>query len=172
VASDAQTLGQYFLGLSGEARRFFGPHPLDQATADLLCAQIDYTDTIRMLATAGTGAEGAAEQVVAYFILQLGVTGDERDRYHGVGISLDPQTDCTVAPSVADAFQSQDVGSLLMAHLIQIARRLGRKRMVLLGGTQAANHRAIHFYHKHGFRTIGTFEWPAGCNNYDMLLEL
>jgi GNAT superfamily N-acetyltransferase len=73
---------------------------------------------------------------------------------------------------VADAFQNQGVGSLLMARLIQIARRLGCKRMVLLGGTQAANHRAVHFYQKHGFRTVGTFEWPAGCDNYDMLLEL
>jgi ribosomal protein S18 acetylase RimI-like enzyme len=44
--------------------------------------------------------------------------------------------------------------------------------MVLFGGTYATNHRAIHFYKKHGFRTVGTFERPDGRSSYNMLLEL
>jgi hypothetical protein len=44
--------------------------------------------------------------------------------------------------------------------------------MLLLGGTQASNQRAMHFYAKHHFRTIGSFEEPVGVLNYDMLLEL
>ena len=168
-AHDAQILGQYFRWLSAETKRRFGPHPFDQATANSLCAQTNYGDTIRMIATVGTNAP---EKVIAYFILLLGATEAEQERYRRVGIPLDPETDCTVAPSVADALQNQHIGSPLMCHLIRVARRLRRTRMLLLGGTQATNYRAIHFYQKHGFRMVGTFERPAGINNYDMLLEL
>ena len=169
VAQDAQILGRYFLGLSDDTKQLYGPHPFDQAAADVLCAQIDYADTIRMIATIGTGAQ---EQVIAYFILILGATETEQERYRRVGIPLDPKTDCTLAPSVADAFQSQHVGSALMRHLILVARRLRRQRMLLLGGTYATNHRAIHFYQKHGFRQVGTFVRPGEVHSYDMLLEL
>ena len=58
------------------------------------------------------------------------------------------------------------------AMLLQVAREHGRRRLVLLGGTQATNERAMHFYRKLGFRTVGTFEHPRGAQNYDMLLEL
>jgi GNAT superfamily N-acetyltransferase len=169
VAGDAQILGRYFLGLSQETRRLYAPHPFDQATADRLCAEIDYAHTIRMLATAGTGSE---EQVIAYFVLRLGIYESERERYRQASIVLAPQTDCSLAPSVADAFQDQGLGSLLLCHLFSTARRLGYKRMVLIGGTRGTNHRAVHFYKKHRFRTIGTFAHPDEPVNYDMIVEL
>ena len=59
-----------------------------------------------------------------------------------------------------------------MVQLKQFARQLGRTRMVLWGGTQATNDRAIHFYQKHGFRTVGEFQEPPGFNNYDMIMDL
>jgi GNAT superfamily N-acetyltransferase len=122
-----------------------------------------------MIATIGTGAK---EKVIAYFIFILGTTDSDQKHYQQVGITLDPATDCTVAPSVADAFQNQGVGSPLMRHLIRVARRLGRKRMLLLYGVQSTNLRAVHFYQKHGFRQVGTFEHPAGQFNHDMILDL
>jgi GNAT superfamily N-acetyltransferase len=169
VPQDAQILGQYFLGLSDATQQLYGPHPFDQATADALCAQIDYADTIRLIATIGAGD---GEQVIAYFILILGAREEEQERYNSLGLPLDSRTDCTLAPSVADAFQNQGVGSAMMRHLILVARRLGRRRMVLFGGTYATNHRAIHFYQKYGFGKVGTFEHPQGVYNHDMLLEL
>lgn len=167
--TDGPALGRYFLGLSDETRRRFGPHPLDQATADRLCAAIDPRDTLRMVACLPAGA---GEEIVAYIILRLGVTDSERSRYAGYGIALDPAGDCTVAPSVADALQGQGLGSLLMPLLLAVARQIGRRRAVLLGGTQATNQRAVHFYRKHGFREAGAFEHPPGAWNYDMVAEL
>ena len=96
----------------------------------------------------------------------------ERERYSQAGIPLDPNTDCSLAPSVADAFQGQGLGSLLMQHVFSMARRLGYRRMVLVGGTQGRNQRAIHFYRKHGFRTIGIFKSSHAPVNYDMIAEL
>jgi diamine N-acetyltransferase len=169
LRSDGAALGAYFLGLSEETRRRFGPHPLDEVTADDLCATINVAEALRLVAVV---PDAAPLEIIAYFILLLGVTDDERARYVQSGIALHSETDCTVAPSVADHYQNSGLGSFCFQHLIELARRLGRQRMVLLGGTQASNHRAIHFYAKHGFRTIGSFEEPAGVLNDDMLLEL
>jgi GNAT superfamily N-acetyltransferase len=169
AAADGLILGKYFGGLSPETRFRFGPHAFDQATADYLCASIDLADTIRMIAVSDSNGE---EMVLAYFILVLGVSDAERDRYAAVNILLDAQSDCTFAPSVADAFQNQGVGKPLIQHVVEIARALGRERMVLMGGTQATNSRAIHYYQKAGFRTIATFDDPPGFLNYDMVLDL
>jgi diamine N-acetyltransferase len=169
VAGDAAILGAYFVGLSQETRRCFAPHAFDQATADRLCAAIDYAATIAMVATV---PDGPQERVVAYFICVPGVAPVERERYARAGVPLDSETDCTVAPSVADAYQDRGLGSCLMGHLILVARQLGRQRLVLMGGVQATNARAIHYYQKHGFRMVNTFESPAGFFNHDMMLSL
>jgi GNAT superfamily N-acetyltransferase len=169
IAGDVRILGDYFLGLSAETRRRYGPHPFDRATAERLCASIDPAQTLRLI---GTVPWDGAERIIGYFILILGIREDDAARYAKLGIVLNADTDCTLAPSVADDYQSQGLGSLMMRHLLDVARLLGRKRMVLWGGTQATNFRAIHFYHKYGFRTVGEFEEPPGFNNYDMILDL
>jgi GNAT superfamily N-acetyltransferase len=167
-AGDGARLGAYFEGLGAETRRRFGPHPLDTVTAHELCNAIDPTRTLRMVATLGDGTHDAAP-VIAYFILEMGVTQWELARYAEAGIALDPALDCTVAPSVADAYQSQGIGSPCMAALIEVARQLGRRWMVLMGGVQATNERAVHFYRKHGFEKVLEFEEPPGVMNYDMV---
>jgi len=168
---DHLLLGAYFLNLSETTRDLYGPHPFDQATADQLCAEINYADTIRLIATI---PNAALEKVIAYFILQLGVPPAEIERYAQTNIALDPQADCLVAPSVADAYQNQGVGSPVMRHVFEVARRLGRKHIVLLGGVYVTNERAVHYYQKAGFRTVGTFiaPWASGRVSYDMVLEL
>lgn len=167
--NDVEPLGAYFDGLSEQTRRLFGPHPLDTATARNLCATIDLNDALRLVAT--VESEGN-ERIVAYLILKLSVSLDERRRYESHQIILDPTADATLAPSVADDYQNRGLGSPLMTHAIAAARWLGRRRLVLMGGTQANNQRAIHFYRKHGFRIIARFEHPPGSWNHDMMLEV
>ena len=87
------------------------------------------------------------------------------------GWILHDETDCTLAPSVADAYQSQGLGSLMMQHLLGLLPRLGRQRMLLWGGVRADNPRAVHFYTKFGFQRVGDFE-AGGTNNYDMIADL
>ncbi len=162
---DAGIPGEYFLGLSEETRRRYGPHPFDQATADQLCANIDPGHTLRMI---GILDEAGRPRVVAYIILLLGITEGDRAHYARNGIALDPDTDCTLAPSLADAYQNRGWGTVMMRHLIDVARRLGRRRMALMWGTQATNSRAIRFYEKLGFRHIATFEEPPGVFNHEL----
>jgi ribosomal protein S18 acetylase RimI-like enzyme len=166
-AHDAGRFGDYLCGLSAETRARYGPHPFDQATADAICGTLDPTDILRMVATIGQGAE---EKIIAYVLLKLGVLEADRQRYEVLGIALDDTTDCTLAPSVADAYQNQGIGSLVMRHLLQVAQKLGRQRVVLWLGVQATNERAIHFYTKWGFRKVG--EFYTDKNNFDMICEL
>lgn len=169
AAGDVQILGDYFLSLTDDTKRRYGPHAFDRATAEQLCATTDPADTLRMIATA-KGEQG--ESVIAYIILILNIREDDAKRYDKLHLPLNAATDCTLAPSVADTYQSKGLGSVLLVQLKQFARQLGRTRMVLFGGTQATNDRAIHFYHKHGFRTVGEFQEPPGFNNYDMIMDL
>ncbi len=168
-AEDATLLGEYFTSLTRETTRFYGPHAFDQATADQLCGSINYDDTIRFVAL--TRVDGR-EQIVAYFILVLGTSESDGKRYADVGIQLDPAQDCTFAPSVREQFQNQGLGTPLFRHVIHVARRLGRRKMVLMGGVQVLNTRGIHFYEKQGFRRVGGFEGPPGIFSQDMELDL
>ena len=168
AGGDARTLGQYFLGLSAATRALYAPHPFDQATADELCRNVRDSDATRMIAVARSGD---GERIIAYFIVLWHVQESDVERYAQRGTILDSGTDCTLAPSVADEYQNQGLGSAMMEHILGVARRLGRRRMVLWGGTRATNERAIHFYEKFGFRKVGEFLIGA-LNNYDMLLEI
>jgi len=163
---DGTLLGRYFEGLSQETRRRYAPHPLDRETGHQLCAEIDYADTLRFVVLTQSQAE-----IIAYFILRLGTSEGDRQRYQERGLPLDDETDCALAPSVADARQSRGVGSAVMPAVLEVARRLGRRRMVLSGGTQATNYRAIRFYEKFGFRRVGDF-MVRDLNNHDMILDL
>jgi diamine N-acetyltransferase len=164
---DAVRLGEYFAGLSAPTRARYGPHPFDQATADAICAALDPTALLRLVAT--VSREGG-ERIVAYMLLKLGVLEQDQRRYAERGMPLDPATDCTVAPSVADDYQNRGVGSVMMAHLLRSARQMGRRRAVLWLGVQATNDRAVHFYTKCGFRKVG--EFFTDKNNFDMILDL
>jgi GNAT superfamily N-acetyltransferase len=165
AAEDGAALGRYFEGLSAETRGRFGPHPLDTATASLLCQNLNPQEILRFVAW-------HQAEIVAYAILEWRSNPPEMERYQAQGIALDPALDCTVAPSVADAYQNQGLGTPMLQALIQTARQQGRRYMVLMGGTQASNARAIHFYEKLGFQHLIRFEYPPSFWNHDMWLTL
>jgi len=164
---DGPLFGRYLEGLSEATRRCFSPHAFTMETARKLCDTIDYTDTLRLMGTTG---EGPQEQMIAYFILTLGVRESEIKRFQNYNILLDPDTDCQFAPSVADAYQNRGLGAVLSKRVLAVARRLGHTRTVLQGGTQKANLRGIHFYEKLGFRKVG--EFTTSVENQDMMLAI
>jgi ribosomal protein S18 acetylase RimI-like enzyme len=172
AATDARIFALYLVEASAEMRRFFGPHPYDKATAVGIASTLDPALALRMIATAGAGEN---ERMVAYFILKLEAPGHELERYARSGHPLDERATATVAPSVADDYQNRGLGSALMRATLAVARRLGKTRVILYGGVQAANARAIHLYEKHGFVRVGRFVIGEGASaivNFDMALDL
>jgi diamine N-acetyltransferase len=166
-ADDAERLGAYLRGLSAESQSSFGPHPSDQPALDAICAALDPRDTLRLV---GVTEGPAGPEIVAYILLQWGVRQSDAQRYFARDLPLDPATDCTLAPSVADAYQGRGLGSALMGHAMETARAQGRRRMVLWGGVQAANVGALAFYRKLGFVEVGSFQTDRP--KYDMILIL
>lgn len=166
-AEDAERLGVYFAGLSPESRSRYGPHAFDQETADAICANLEPHAMLRFVGVLSSEAEG---DFVAYVLLRDGVLKGDSERYEKLGIPLHPETDCTLAPSVRDGYQNRGVGSLMMNHVLDSAKRLGYRRVVLWGGVQSTNLRAVHLYQKFGFVKVG--EFYNGKDNDDMILDL
>lgn len=165
---DAELLGAYFARLSPRTRDFYGPHRFDSETADRLCreARTD-TEVVRFVVTVPDG-EGA--RIIAYFIVGFRMQDSDTKRYVARGTPLDDRTDAYLAPSVEDGYQDTGVGSAVMGHLAPWLRGLGRRRLMLLGGVQQRNERAIAFYRKWGFRIVGDFQTRAAC--HDMIAPL
>ena len=167
-ADDADLLGAYFARLSPRTRDFYGPHPFDQETADRLCRETRTdTEAVRLVVTV-TDGDGA--RIIAYFIVGFRMQESDTKRYAARGTPLDDRTDAYLAPSVEDRYQAAGVGSAMMGHLVPWLHGLGRRRLVLLGGVQQRNGRAIAFYRKWGFRIVGDFQTRAAC--HDMIATL
>jgi diamine N-acetyltransferase len=161
-ADDAKALGQYFDGLTDATTRRFQPHELSAAHAVRLCAEAS-ADTQRFVML-------HSEQIIAYFILSRRIPPEDAARYRERGVELDGARDLSFAPSVADAWQDHKVASAAMPHLIAHVRAAGVRSLVLMGGTQATNARAIAFYEKFGFVRGGGYE--TDVYNHDMRLVL
>jgi diamine N-acetyltransferase len=159
---DAVPLGAYFDALSAETNRRFQPHPLTRSHAAVLCAAPD-SGTERMVLEHPSG-------IIGYFILDLALQSHDASRYARIGITLEPGRDLLFAPCIADAWQSRGLASLAMPHLIALARARGARSLVLMGGTQSTNARAIRFYEKFGFQTHGGYQTDQW--NHDMRLVL
>ena len=164
---DAERFVAYVEGLSTETRSRYGPHPFDRETAEGICAALNPADILRMAAFVDDGAD---ERMVAYFLLKMGALKSDCERYAAREDPLDGETDCALAPSVADDYQDRGLGSLILGHILSSAARMGRRRVVLWGGVQASNLRAVHFYTKFGFRKVGEFTNDRA--NDDMVLDL
>ena len=159
---DLEMLSEYFLSLSDCTKMLYGPHPFDRATAEKLCKEED--PTVLRLVT--VERRGGIERIGSYFILFLTLRPGDASRYP----DLPPEGVCSLAPSVRDELQNTGVGSLVMAELVEIARSLGMRRMILCGGVQARNLRGYHFYEKWGFTKVR--EFPTQIMNYDMIRQI
>ncbi|MGQ1783515.1 GNAT family N-acetyltransferase [Saccharicrinis sp. GN24d3] len=159
---DKDKLYLYLKTLSEETRKRFGPHPFDEHTAWLVCSG-GYKNCMAYICLNDV-------LVVGYAIVKQGYVPGDRNRYIGYPITLSDRHDYTLAPSVADAYQSRGVGSLLLEFVLEDLRKRGAYKIILWGGVQASNLKAVNFYYKHGFRKVGEFEYYG--NNYDMVKYL
>jgi RimJ/RimL family protein N-acetyltransferase len=164
---DVEALSAFFLGLSQRTKSRYGPHSFDRATAEKLCANIDNNQTIRFITV--LESDGVA-QIIGYVILSREIWGGDQERYKEL-VSFD-DTAC-FAPAMADAFQDQGLGSLMGRHVLAAAKKIGLKRVILMGGVMAQNDIARHLYLKLGFRQLGEFvtHQNGDVHNYDMMVE-
>lgn len=160
---DEVALLDYLEGLSPATRSRFEPHPFDRATVDEVCAG-------RWLGCIAWVGIDPAGTIVAYAVVKPGHVEFDVPRYAGYAVTLDPARDYSLAPSVADAWQTRGLGGRLMEHVLDDLAARGAHYVALWGGVQADNERAVAYYRKFGFEELGRFEHRG--DNIDMLRRL
>jgi GNAT superfamily N-acetyltransferase len=160
--NDLDNLVIYLNKLKPETVKRFGPHGFDkQSVSELFLATDQYKGYIAI--------DTETSEIVAYAVIKIGFLEHDSFRLQSYGITPDPVTDCTFAPSVADDWQSQGLGNLMFGFIVNDLKSIGIKRIILWGGVQGSNQRAVNYYLRNGFRNLGQFEYNG--LNYDMILE-
>ncbi len=162
AAQDSMLLARYFAELSEETKTRFQPHPLTAEKARDITRN-PHESTFRLVLFHGT-------RICGYFILEAEMSIHEKTRYAEHGIELESGLDVLFAPSILDEYQNTGLASSVMPHLLDLARRINARSLVLMGGTQETNARAIAFYEKFGFKRFGGYS--TEMFNHDMRLVL
>ena len=149
--SDVEPLTEFLSALSNETRRFWNLESYDHVAAAELCDAIGRYDKLRFVAQEVT----APFRLLASFEFSFGIPQGDIERFRSYGIRLSETTDCRFGPCVRDALQGSGLAHGLMPCAVDIARRCGKERIILWGGVDAGNRRAIRFYEKHGFMISG-----------------
>jgi diamine N-acetyltransferase len=161
VQDDTGMLFLYFSGLSAETRSRFAPHPFDRETAAYICNNPG-GDIHYYVAVDETGS------IVAYMLVKKRMIEEDRSRLLSKNIYYDQAITCSFAPSVADEWQNCGLGSAMYDVIEKdILENTIWRVIVLWGGVQATNARAVHFYEKKGFEYLGEF-YNDGKSNFDM----
>ncbi|WP_406150752.1 GNAT family N-acetyltransferase [Streptomyces sp. NBC_01012] len=164
--SDAAGFGEFLEALSAETRQRYNPHPLDRAEAERVCSALDDATALRFVL-----ADARDDRVVAYLLAQFAIPEDEKARYRSRGWTIEDGTDCRIAPVVADHVQGNGLGTELLKGALDVLRRRGHRHVILFGGTQTSNVRAIRAYEKAGFKPAGVFR-EGEIESVDMWLSL
>jgi diamine N-acetyltransferase len=163
TAEDFDSLFDYLQQLSPETKKRFGPHALDQeAILDLYKFPDQYLGYIAL--------DTGTLEIIAYSIIKIGYLEHDLKRLQSYGLTPDPLTDCTFAPSVADQWQQLGIGNGMLSLILSDLKAKEIKRIILWGGVQCDNLQAVNYYRRHGFRTLGQFEYNG--LNWDMILDL
>ena len=130
-ATDADLLYTFFQMLGPRTRAWFRPHtPWTYAVAQDLAAKAEDPEFIRFLVLA---------------------ENDGREEPAGYGFFENLQSARPVLGiAVADSYQGMGLGQAIMQHLKDVARQLGKRRIILT--VDGDNLRAQHVYAKMGFR--------------------
>jgi L-amino acid N-acyltransferase YncA len=159
-SDDLENLMLYLHQLSPDTRKSFGPHQFDLQTLSQLYEKTN--DHIGYIVI-----EEHTGKIIAYAILKKGYLEHDRQRLDSYRLQPDHQTDCTYAPSVADDWQGRGIGITLFKYILSDVDKLSFRRIILWGGVQADNERAVRYYKQIGFTILGQFQYNG--NNFDMI---
>jgi GNAT superfamily N-acetyltransferase len=162
ITDDFAELLEYLNHLSSETILRFGPHSFDFQTLTNL-----YQNSDEHYGYLAQDIETSA--IIAYSIIKTGYLEHDSFRLRSYGLLPDEKTDCTFAPSVADKWQGIGLGNCMFNYILTDLKALNIKRIILWGGVQCSNEKAVKFYLRNGFRILGEFEYNG--RNYDMVSE-
>lgn len=163
LVSDLPNLLSYLHHLDEETRNRFGPHTFTKEALEHLYHHPDYTGFIII--------ENNSTFIIGYAIVKLGYLEHDLPRLLSYNIQPNHTTDATYAPSLANDWQGKGIGKVLWDTVKTHLQQLQKKRVILWGGVQTSNTRALRYYEKNGFTPLGEFEFQS-ITNKDMLCIL
>jgi diamine N-acetyltransferase len=161
--ADAEGIAAYYTRLGEATRKRFAPHGFEAADISSLLNQPEKY-SIQVAEEKGSG------RIIAYAITMTGVFDYDEARWQQYAILLTGTAHGTYAPSVADEWQGRGLGQLLFNFTVSQLKQKGLHEIILWGGVQCSNVRAVNFYLKNNFLLKGYFEYQGG--NYDMMKVL
>jgi GNAT superfamily N-acetyltransferase len=161
-ASDLDGLIAYLYHLSPATVRRFQPHPYHKDDVINFHHNNDHEGWIAV--------DPVSESIIGYTVLKKGYLQHDYPRLQQYGVAIAYDHCYTIAPSVTDEWQSTGVGQLLFNDVLTEMKNRKVKQLILWGGVQSDNFKAVHFYQKNGFRSLGHFQYNG--LNEDMILPL
>ena len=107
--NNIEKLCTYLQQLSAETVLKFKPHPFSKQQIEQFYSNPLHIGFIAI--------DVDTCNIIGYAVIKIGYLNDDQQRLNSYGIGIHTSTDCTFAPSVADAWQSQGVGSKLFTYL-------------------------------------------------------
>lgn len=156
TTADVDIIVNFYQQLQEATRRLYAPHPMDRETILQQIADPAYLMLVSFI----------DDELAGYQVFLKGAFIWERDRYKQYGIILDQHT-ASYAPVLGDPFQGRRLGAKMLEQALPLLKAAGITQLILWGGVQCANIRAVNFYLKNGFRIVGYFDWEGA--NYDMI---
>lgn len=160
--ADVEFLLQYFHQLSPVTVKHFQPHSFQKEAVLLFYNHHEHEAFIATDVETG--------RIIAYTVLKKGYLQHDYPRLQQYGVPISYDHCYTVAPSVTDEWQSAGLGQLVFNYILNEMKNRQVKQLILWGGVQIDNVKAVRFYQKNGFRSLGHFQ-HNGLNE-DMLLLL
>lgn len=165
--NDVDALLIFFDCLSPSTRRFATYPSYDRSCAEQFCQEINDPGKLRMTVM------NSNDKIVALFEFNFIVTDFDIQRYRQYQIELDAETDVQLAPCVADDYQNKHLGSKVLNLMVDLIKKLGKKRIILWSGVLSDNERAIRFYRRNHFHMFSEkYIADDGFECYDGILQL
>ncbi|MEY4540480.1 MAG: hypothetical protein RLZZ306_2237 [Bacteroidota bacterium] len=144
----------------------FAPHGFDEETIENICKNIGKDNTFRFVAITL-----CTRRIIGYFIAENEVSENDRSRFLKNEIDLKSEECCSIAPSISDDYQGSGVGMALFKFMMDYLKEQQKHHLILLGGVQKENEKAIRFYQKMGFQEAGEFD-RNGVLNLNMWMMI
>lgn len=166
MAKDVGVLTKFLQGLSEETRRFSTFESYDKKMATKLCDAINRYDKLRFVLV------NVRSQIAGLIEFSFGIPAGDIKRYEGYKNKLNKDTDCRWGITLADKYQNKSIGTLIFPTIVKLVTQFDKRRIILYGGVLADNYRAIHYYSKLGFRSVGAFTNKESEKTIDMIFDV
>ncbi|GAB4338833.1 MAG: hypothetical protein OHK0038_17730 [Flammeovirgaceae bacterium] len=162
--NDSELLYSYFQNLSEQTKKRYAPHSFEKSVVEQICKNISTDNILRFI------VENSEKHIIAYFLFKKGIFDYEHKRIWEKGFDLPLETSLDFAPSIADKYQGSGLGKEIFRLCLDQLKSLKCSHLVLWGGVQKSNEKAVKYYQKLGFQVVNEFEHQG--QNYDMILFL